>query len=89
MVILNWLWQPCHVSERNSIMKRMYKQRFGCVNVITSVDFSVVSFFIFLTSESKPLDENKESERKSENKIHDRVRYAANELRKKDKMRKR
>jgi len=71
------------------MMKRMYKQRFGCVNVITSVDFSVVSFFIFLTSESKPLDENKESERKSENKIHDRVRYAANELRKKDKMRKR
>jgi len=70
-------------------MKRMYKQRFGCVNVIASVDFSVVSSFIFLTFESKPLDENKENERKSESKIHDRVRCVANELRKKDKVRKR
>lgn len=55
----------------------------------TSVDFSVVSSFIFLTSESKPLDENKESERKSESKIQDRVRCAANDLRKRDKVRKR
>lgn len=70
-------------------MKQMYKQRFGCVNVITSVDFSIVSSFIFLTSESKPLDENKECARKSESKIQDRVRCAANELRKKDKVRKR
>lgn len=45
-------------------MMQMYKQRFGCVNVITSVDFSVISSFIFLTSESKPLDENKENEKK-------------------------
>lgn len=61
------------------MMKQMYKQRFGCVNVITSVDFSIVSSFIFLTSELKPLDENKENARKSESKIQDRVRCAANE----------